>query len=131
MGVIAVVVVIVASVVTGAGSTAGVASERELVRRAVRVGDYETARRVWKKETTKNSAVLGVETELEELIYPERKIEEEIKKYEQLLTTYPNNRDILLHLSRLCRIIESGACASEYWEQARILDPNNAMFRQE
>lgn len=73
--------------------------------------------------------ILGADTELEELVYPEKVLERHIAHYENMNEAYPHDREILVHLSRLYTQLGQKEKAQEYWEQARILDPNNEVFR--
>ncbi len=127
-----IVVVIIASVLNANSSVVGARDPRELVERAARVGDYESAREmlnVLKSQMTNSQMKQGSESELERLVYPERVIEREIEKYEDLLLTYPGNLEIYLTLSQLHAEIGNDERAAEYRENARILDPNNEIFK--
>lgn len=109
----------------------GVKNTREAIERTARLGDYELARRLLKEQENKNMEyrILGADSELEELVYPERKVEKEITKYENLNEKYPENRDILLMLSSLYYEIGNVEKAKEFRERARLLDPNNEIFK--
>lgn len=163
VGVGVVLVSLLASMVNARYSTVGARSERELVIRVAKVGDYETARELFNVHqsqmyTNVHQSVLGAETEIESLVYPERVVENKIIETEELLTQYPGHRDIMVELARLYGELEKtessehslrigselgnkqdgrekprpyGDIAREYWEQARILDPNNEMFEGE
>ena len=99
---------------------------------AVEKGDYGLAQKLLTQEQTNKltiNEVLGAGTELEELVYPERRIEHEIERQEELLAKYPGSRDILVALARLYREIGQEEQAQGYWEQARVLDPNNEIFK--
>lgn len=114
-------------------SVAGARSAREVMERAARVGDYETARELFNVHqsqmyTNVHQSVLGAETEIENLVYPERAVENKILETEELLTQYPGHRDILVELARLYEKIGGAEQARTNWEQARILDPNNSIF---
>lgn len=115
-------VVIISSQRAMRGSVASAHDLGEAVERAARVGDYERARKLLNYYNIKPL------NDLEELAYPERVVEQEIEKYEELLLTYPGSRDIYLVLSQLYAEIGNDERAAEYWESARILDPNNEIF---
>lgn len=117
-----VVVAIIASVLTINNSVVGAGDPRELVERAARAGDYERARELLNYYNIKPL------NDLATLVYPERVVEREIEKYERLLASYPGNRDIYLVLVELYKEIGKDEQATEYWETARVLDPNNEMF---
>jgi hypothetical protein len=78
--------------------------------------------------------VLGAASELDEIIFPERRVEAEIQAYTTLAERYPDSRDILYHLARLYQTVgaygdaTARVQADRYWEQARRLDPNNPRF---
>jgi tetratricopeptide (TPR) repeat protein len=128
MGVI-VVVVMATSAWSQSRSVASARSVRDVVVVAGRVGDYATARKVWGSRLDSiEDRVLGAEVEIEELIYPERVIEREIERYLVLLERYPGHRDVYLVLARLYQEIGEVEKGEYYWEQARILDPNNEVF---
>ena len=71
-----------------------------------------------------NSQILGVESELEELVYPETKLQREIEKWEKKLGEYPSNREIMRGLATLQEQAGNMERATELREQIRILDPN-------
>ena len=104
-----------------------------MIEKAASVGDYATARELWNNQTpiinNQTQEVLGVETELEDQAYPERKVEKRIQELKEKLQDYPEYPDILLEIARLYRAIGNEEAAQEYWEQARILDPNNLIFQ--
>ena len=127
IGVAIVALVLVGSLLGAKNSVVGVRSTLEVVEKAVEVGDYETARKMYQASGSTHQ-VLGAESELENLVYPERVVERRITEVESLLEQYPSHRDILLELSRLYGQLGDQEKAQDYWEQARILDPNNEMF---
>lgn len=101
----------------------------EAALRAAYVGDYAIAQDLWERQMIKEEAsVLGVESELEDRVYPERVVEREIEKYEGLLTKYPGHRDIYLTLANLYGQIDKSEQSEQYLELARELDPNNSVF---
>ena len=128
-----VALVLVLSRVGGKDSTAGAKNHWEMIEKAASVGDYATARELWNNQTpiinNQTQEVLGVETELEDQAYPERKVEKRIQELKEKLQDYPEYPDILLEIARLYRAIGNEEAAQEYWEQARILDPNNLIFQ--
>lgn len=110
-------------------SVASLHSLTEVVEKAARIGDYALAQKLDRevKGLTTNE-VLGVNSELEDLIYPERLVLREIERYKQLLALYPGHRDIYLTLAELYEQVSEYEAANEYWELARTLDPNNIIF---
>jgi pentatricopeptide repeat protein len=104
---------------------------RSMIEAAARQGDYETARTLYAQmlDSRFKNHVLGVNSDLEELVYPEKKVENEIALREQRIEKYPHSRDLLLGLSTLYAEIGDSRKAAEYREDARILDPNNEMFK--
>lgn len=107
---------------------------REAIRVAVSAGDYGAAQVLYEQcqVTRCNGAldnVLGVESELEELVYPERVVEREIARYEGLNTTYPGHRDILVTLASLYGQLGQVEKQEYFLEEVRKLDPNNVIFR--
>lgn len=102
----------------------------EVVREAAKRGDYETARRIyeyWQKE--EDARVLGVESEVEELVYPEKMMERKVREAESLLARYPGHRDLVLNLALLSYWVGNYEEARKYLEQARKLDPNTEKLR--
>lgn len=104
---------------------------REVIQNAAGRGDYETARELLDHYTIRplNDLVLGVESELEDLTYPEKKVGRKIAELESQLERYPNHFEILLELSRLEALIGKDEQSLNYREMARVLDPNNAIFK--
>jgi hypothetical protein len=103
-------------------SLAHVESTEQAIRVAAQSGDYLLAEELY---TRHDSTVLGANTELERLIYPERVIEERITKVEENSLIYPENRQMYLLLSELYLQSGNQELASDYAERARILAPNN------
>lgn len=96
-------------------------SVEQAMRLAVAQGDYALAEQLY---VTTDSEVLGANSEIEALIYPERIVERRIAALEQKLEIYPGNKEIYLLLAQLYDQIGNQEMAREYSEQARILDPN-------
>ena len=121
------------SIVNRKASLAGARDLREASIRAAGVGDYAKAQALWNDQLTinNNQTVLGNKSEEEDLIFPERVVEAEIKKYEEVLSRYPGHRDIYLVLSKLHNQIGQSEQATTYLELARELDPNNLMIKSE
>ncbi len=119
-----VVMVISASLITAKSSLAGTNGRVEAAVVAASVGDYDVAQSLWEKQ-------IPVERGAEDMIYPDRVIEREIAKYQELLAKYPGHRDIYLVLSQLHSQIGESEQAKDYLEMARELDPNNLMLKPE
>ncbi|PIR98951.1 hypothetical protein COT87_02100 [Candidatus Collierbacteria bacterium CG10_big_fil_rev_8_21_14_0_10_44_9] len=126
IGIGLVVLVIIASVANVKSSVAGARGEREVIERAARVGDYETARKLYSDQFTGGSGqeVLGAESKLEDLVYPEQKLAREIEKWESGLAENPGNREIMRGLAQLYEQVGNIEKVIELREQIRILDPN-------
>lgn len=118
-----VVLVISASLITAKSSLVGASGSIEAAVVAASVGDYDVAQSLWEKQ-------IPVERGAEDKIYPDRVIEREITKYQELLTKYPGHRDIYLVLAQLYAQIGESEQTRVYLEMARELDPNNAYFGQ-
>lgn len=130
-GTILIFLVLMASWMGRGTSLAGTKNWREAVERAAEVGDYRLARELVRKQQVVNSDkdVLGADSELDELVYPERKVQRVITSYEELNRRYPGHRDILLTLSKLYAELGNGKQAESYRGAARALDPNNPIFQ--
>ncbi|MFZ2199724.1 MAG: hypothetical protein WAV40_02970 [Microgenomates group bacterium] len=99
-------------------SVAGARNTREVVITAAKRGDYETAR-----ELLNHYSIRPLD-QLEDLVYPERKVETRIAELENKLEIYPENREIYLGIAELYRQLGNEEKTQEYRERARILDPN-------
>ena len=125
LGIGLVLVVVVSSAASAKNSVVGATSLEAVVEKAARLGDYETARKLWSESMS----------DLEDAVYPERKVERRIAELEGKLEEYPGNRQIYLGLADLYEQlagtrVDAGVDpykdkAEEYREKARILDPNN------
>jgi len=125
-----VVGVIGASIVLGYYTSPTLGSDRQkIIRAAAARGDYELARKLY-EEDKQTAQVLGAQSDLEELVYPERRLEREIVEWREKLSKYPGNRDILLYLTKLYIQAGDREKAREYWEEARVLDPNGEAVKE-
>jgi tetratricopeptide (TPR) repeat protein len=115
VGVAVVMIVLVASMIGDGASVVGATSLKAVVEKAARLGDYGLARELW-------SESMG---ELEDIVYPERKVERRIEELTQKLEEYPGNRQIYLGLSELYGQLGNREKSEEYREKARVLDPSN------
>jgi tetratricopeptide (TPR) repeat protein len=115
VGVAVVALVMAGSMIGAKTSVVGVGSLEGVVEKAARLGDYGLARELWSES----------KGELEDVVYPERKVERRIEELEQKLVEYPGNRQIYLGLSELYGQLGNGEKREEYLEKAWILDPNN------
>ncbi len=102
-------------------SVVGAENIHQVIEKAARLGDYETA-----KELYESCIVPWCQsiTGLEDKVYPERVVERRISELEQKLESYPENIQIYLMLADLYGQIGSGERSNEYREKARVLDPN-------
>lgn len=127
------VVLVMGSSLFGAKtSLVGARDLREASMRAARVGDYTTAHSLYnlhQSQISNSQNVLGTESDVEDLIFPERVVEREIKKYEEMLKKYPGHRDLYLVLGNLYGQIGEAETAQHYYGLARELDPNNATIK--
>lgn len=129
-GIFVVLLVLLTSVLNVKNSLAGASNTREAIEISAVNGDYETARRLYEQRTENiDYSVLGEESELENLVYPERRVERRIAELEEKLNIYPGNREIYLELAELYGQLGNDAKSHEYSEKARILDPNGDIFR--
>lgn len=120
LGIGLVLVVMVSSVASGKNSVVGATSVEEVIEKAARLGDYQTAQTLFD-----NGQWLMVNGKLEDLVYPERKVERRIAELEAKLEEYPGNRQIYLGLADLYGQLAKSEKSDEYGEKARVLDPNN------
>ena len=104
-----------ASMIYKADSVVSAQSSADVVVMAARRGDYQTARNMWD----------GSMNNIEDLVYPERKIEQKIGELEAKLGVYPENREIYLLLANLYNQLNDVERSSRYLELARILSPND------
>lgn len=104
----------------------GARSTEEAVRIAAGRGDYTTAEAMWNNQApnSNNQKVLGTNTQLEDMVYPERKVERRIAELTLMLEKYPDNKDVYTNLAQLYFEIGNEGQATEYAEKARVLDPN-------
>lgn len=107
-------VVIITSLASTKISTVGATSLEAVVKKATMVGDYTTARKYWSESMA----------ELEDGVYPERKVERRIEELEAKLLEYPGNKQIYLGLAQLYDQLGNAEKSDDYREKARILDPN-------
>lgn len=114
MGMGMVVAVLVISAVSAKNSVVDATSLEAVIEKAAGMGDYTMARKYWNP---------GME-ELEEVVFPEKKVERRIAELKEKLLEYPGNRQIYLGLSQLYRQLGNSELSDDYREKARILDPN-------
>lgn len=132
IGVGMVMVIVGASLANKQNSVVGATSWREIIMRAAERGDYVLARKLLTKQQTNETIVepvLGVESELEEMVYPERAVSRRIAELEKKLADYPESKTIYLMLSSLYGQLGNTEMSSEYREKARVLDPNGSEFK--
>lgn len=121
-------IIMVASIVARNGIV-GARNTEEAIKIASGQGDYEMARKFYESCAvpqcqSATDRVLGASTELEDLVYPERKVERKIGELENALTRYPENKDIYTNLAQLYHQLGNDEQAAGYVEAARVLDPN-------
>lgn len=137
MGVGSAALILLLSAAGSGMSATGETNLDGIIKRAAQIGDYQTAREIYEARLRNvKPDVLGVEsdqvsaeTSLEELVYPERKVQRRIVDLEVKLEIYPENKEIYLLLADLYGQLDEKDKASEYREKARVLDPNGAEFR--
>lgn len=117
-----VVMVVIASAANVKNSVVGARNEREIIVQAAQKGDYRLASELYGR--LGNDVVLGAESALEELVYPEEKLAREIERWEEALGKYPGNREIMRGLAELYEQVGEQEKARELREQVRIMDPN-------
>lgn len=113
-------VVVVSSAVSAKNSVVGATSVEEVVEKAARLGDYDLAQTMFEQIQDSRFKI-----QVEDLVYPERKVERRIVELEAKLVEYPGNRQIYLELADLYGQLGNREKSDEYREKARILDPNN------
>ena len=130
LGIGLVVLVITTSAREANRSLVSVRGLVDATTRAAQLGDYTLAKSLYNKQyaTESNEQVMGVMSELEELVFPEREVQREIVRYEELLFSHPGHRDIYLALARLYEQIDMTEQSEIYYNLARELDPNNSVF---
>jgi tetratricopeptide (TPR) repeat protein len=128
IGIGAIGLVMLLSLLNVKNSTTSAQAIREVVEKASKRGDYATAAKYF-EQTSLNENVLGADSELEDRVYPDRMVEREITRLEEQLAQTPNHFEIYLELARLNTLIGNTEQSSEYREKARILDPNNVIFK--
>jgi hypothetical protein len=135
VGIGAVAIAMLLSLLNVKNSVASAENTREIIEKASERGDYETARKYFEQQVASED-VLGAnsdpstdEASLENKVYPDRAVEHRILELEEQLRKTPNHFEMFLELSRLNKLIGQEEPANEYREKARILDPNNALFK--
>lgn len=120
------VLVVMGTSISAQNEILGARNMEGAIRIAAGQGDYLTADRLMQEYTNAqmNKSVLGVESELEDLVYPERKVERRIAELTLMLEKYPDNKDVYTNLAQLYFEIGNEGQAAEYAEKARVLDPN-------
>ena len=126
-----VVVVLLSSFLNVKNSVVGAENITRVIGKSASAGDYKLADTLYRQYRVSGIEyrVLGAESELEDRVYPEKVVERRIAGLEGKLTEYPDNKELYLELSRLYGEIENEERAQEYWERARVLDPNGSEFR--
>lgn len=114
-----ILVVLATSLKYSRDSVVGARDTKEVVEIAARRGDYQTAREILNHLTNEPLNYL------EDLVYPERKVQARIVELEHKLEIYPENRELYLAIAELYRQLGNEGKAQEYSERARILDPND------
>jgi len=124
-------VVLLASALNVKNSVVGAENITRVIGKSASAGDYKLADTLYRQYRVSGIEyrVLGAESELEDRVYPEKVVERRIAGLEGKLTEYPDNKELYLELSRLYGEIENEERAQEYWERARVLDPNGSEFR--
>ena len=124
VGIGLVIITLGSSVVGAKNSVAGATIVETVVERAARLGDYDLAQTMFEQIQD-----LRFKIQVEDLVYPERKVERRIVELEAKLEQYPGNRQIYLGLADLYGQIGEWEKSDGYREKARILDPNDLKFQ--
>ncbi len=114
IGISLIIIVFGVSLKYSKDSVVGARNIKDVVEVAARRGDYATARSLWDDSMS----------DLENMVYPERKIAKRIEELTQSLEVYPESREIYLAIAELYKQIGNEEKVQEYRERARILDPN-------
>lgn len=118
-----IILIFVTSLGNVKNSVVGAKDMGEVVEIAAKRGDYPTAQKLFNQYTNEPL------NHLENIVYPERVVERRISELEAKLEEYPENKEVLLEVSRLYGEIGNREKAQDYREQARILDPNSSIFQ--
>lgn len=126
IGVVVVMCAIASSWVNVKNSVVAAKDLRSVIEKAASRGDYEMAKKLLNQtlDTRGQKPVLGAESTLYDLAYPEQVLERRINDLEGKLAQYPENIQIYNGLAELYRQAGNTDKASEYLEKARVLDPN-------
>jgi tetratricopeptide (TPR) repeat protein len=114
IGISLIIIVFGVSLKYSKDSVVGARNIKDVVEVAARRGDYATARFLWDDSMS----------DLEDMVYPERKITKRIEELTQNLEMYPESREIYQTIAELYKQIGNEEKVQEYRERARILDPN-------
>ncbi len=127
IGILIILLVLVTSVFNVKNSVVDLDSLSQVLTRSAKSGDYTLAEELFQKLEVGQSGnnILGSESELEDTVYPEKKVERRITLLENKLAEYPGNREIYLELANLYGQLGDEEQSHKYREKARILDPNN------
>lgn len=102
-------------------------AHRELAKRAAGEGDYELAEREYEKGLSlleEESAVLGWESELESVVWPEKILREKIERWIRQVRER-GCRELYLKIAMALWRLGEEEKGFEYWERAEKLDPND------
>lgn len=72
-----------------------------------------------------DSVVLGVQSEVEETVFPELVLEKELMELEEILTKQPTHRDLLIRKALVLYKLRLDSSANEVLNQLLIIDPNS------
>jgi len=103
-------------------------SHLELAVEAGRDGDYGLAENEYwlTKSGARDQRVLGTEFgDIEKNVFPREWLELEIGELEDDIEKFPGHRDLLLRLAVKYGQVDNWDKATETWERAEKLDPNN------
>jgi len=126
-GGVVVAVMLLSSILGGYWRTAVLSGEKILIAtEAAKQGDYRLARELLEEKERDAAGVLGVSTQLTELVYPKRRVEREIESRKEQLELYPGHKDILWSLAQLYRLAGEEVSAEEYYAMVKLLDPNGS-----
>jgi tetratricopeptide (TPR) repeat protein len=116
-------------------SMVGEKNLQQVIEKAAEKGDYSKAQELWEsyehspKNIQGSELVLGTTSEIEDKIYPEKVVERRLIELTDKLNEYPENKEVYLELARLYEEIGKEESAQEYFELARVLDPNGIEFQ--
>ena len=95
----------------------------ELIKNVAAQGDYELAQKLYEERN-----VLGIDdkgNKLEEIVYPEKKLQRILEEHKSILKESPYLRNALINIARLYKNLGEEEKAQEYWKKVEWVYPSN------